>query len=485
MKNFLLLLIFIPVMGITQTGNSILCSKITSLQPDSITPNDTGMRDITSFELSKEMVPGWNVGNTLEANYRPCDETSWGNPKITQKLMDSVSAAGFKAVRIPVAWSCFDDTSAYTIKTSWLNRVEEVVNYVLNSHMYAIINIHWDGGWMQPTYEKQAYVNNRLAIMWQQIAVRFRDYNDSLLFAGTNEVMVTGNYGTPTKEYLEVQNGFNQVFVNTVRSTGGRNAYRFLAVQGFNTNIGYTNSGFVMPDDTEEKRLLVEVHYYDPYDFTLNENASVYEWGKYASSKGWADEDYADAQFQLMKTKFIDNGYGVIVGEYGAISRTDLSDDLNITHAEYRRYYIYYITSSIKNHNLVPFYWDNGSTGNHTMGLFNRSNGVLEHPEIVQAIFDTVFITSILDTTPVISIHSANSETLKIYPNPANEVLQLELTDCTANYYYLCNSNGQRIKTIKIKEGKNSYNIDDLETGIYIIQLPTEDGFVTRKFVKK
>jgi endoglucanase len=151
----------------------------------------SGMSNLTSVELAPHMIPGWNIGNSLEATG---GETSWGNPLITQRLIDSVKAAGFRAIRIPVAWSKFSDTSAYTIKTEWLNRVKEVVDYVMNDSLYAIINIHWDGGWMQPTYAMQEYVNNRLAVMWEQIALQFREYDHHLLFAGTNEVLVDGNY---------------------------------------------------------------------------------------------------------------------------------------------------------------------------------------------------------------------------------------------------------------------------------------------------
>ncbi|MEI8631952.1 cellulase family glycosylhydrolase [Vibrio sp. PP-XX7] len=96
----------------------------------------------------------------------------------------------------------------FVIKDSWMDRVEEVVNYALKDDLYVILNIHWDGGWMQPTNAKQEYVNNRLAIMWKQIATRFRDYDHRVLFAGTNEVMVDGDYGTPTYEYYTVQNSF-------------------------------------------------------------------------------------------------------------------------------------------------------------------------------------------------------------------------------------------------------------------------------------
>ncbi|MFC2138725.1 cellulase family glycosylhydrolase [Bacteroidota bacterium] len=349
-----------------------------------IAPDNTKMRDLTCVELSEKMGVGWNVGNSLEATG---GETSWGNPLINQRLIDSVEAAGFNAIRIPVAWSShFSNNETFIIETSFLERVEEVVNYVLNNDMYAIINIHWDGGWMQPTFDDEEYVNNRLAIMWKQIATHFRDYNDHLLFAGTNEVMVEGDYGTPSTEYYTVQNGFNQTFVETVRATGGRNAYRHIVVQGFNTNIDYTDRFNEVPIDVIENRLMMEVHYYDPYDFALNENSNVTQWGENADASetaGWGNEDHADEQFNKMKTKFIDNGVAVILGEYGAIYRSEESEP-------YREYFNEYITKSIIDHGLVPFYWDNGYTGNRGFGIFNRETGEQVYPNIINAIASAV-----------------------------------------------------------------------------------------------
>ncbi len=226
---------------------------------NSLPPDESDMRDLSSVEMAKNLNIGWNLGNSLEAIG---GEPAWGNPQVSKRLIDSVKAAGFDAVRIPVAWSKFSDEENFIIQESWMNRVEEVVNYVLDNEMYAVINIHWDNGWMQPTYEEQDYVNNRLEIMWEQIAIRFRDYDDHLLFAGTNEVMVEGDYSTPTEEYYTVQNSFNQTFVNTVRETGGRNHYRHLVVQGFNTNINHTVNFAEIPEDVIEERLMMEVHYY-------------------------------------------------------------------------------------------------------------------------------------------------------------------------------------------------------------------------------
>jgi endoglucanase len=497
LNKYFILILLLPAAGFAQTGNTHetrhpglpeageMVQERFVPSSDSIAPDTTGMSDRTSVELAQYMIPGWNVGNSLEAIG---GETSWGNPLITQRLIDSVKAAGFNAIRIPVAWSKFSDTSAYTIETEWLNRVKEVVDYVMNSNMYAIINIHWDGGWMQPTYAMQDYVNNRLAVMWEQIAVHFREYDHHLLFAGSNEVMVDGNYGPPSKEYYTVQNSFNQTFVNTVRSTGGHNIYRYLVVQGFNTNINYTVSSFAVPADATGNRLMVEVHYYDPYNFTINtDNDNIIQWGKYATNPSrtetWANESYADDQFLKMRTNFIDKGYAVILGEYGAVSRLNLgSEELNAEHAGYRKYYIGTITASIISRGLVPFYWDNGYTGNHAFGLFSRSTGAQAYPELIDAIMNAV------DTSTVISGISSdfiNTGFLRLYPNPVHEELNVEVTVDAVDFCQLYNINGQRIKTCKVSQGINTISVKDLKTGLYFIRISTPSGVVVQKFLKE
>lgn len=357
----------------------------TGAPPDSsyaVPPDNSGIRDLTSVEMTQLLGVGWNLGNSLEAIG---GETNWGNPLVTQQLIDSVKAAGFDSVRVPVAWSRFSDEANFVIDSSWMNRVEEVVNYILNADMYVVMNIHWDGGWKQPTYAQEDYVNHRLSVMWNQIATHFRDYDDRLLFAGTNEVMVEDDYGTPTEEYYTVQNGFNRTFVDTVRATGGRNFYRHLVIQGFNTNIDHTVNFAEMPEDVIDNRLMMEVHYYDPYNFTLNENSDITQWGEIATdpsvTETWANESYTDAQFQRMKTHFVDRGIGVILGEYGVISRPNVAG-----HEAYRVYWNEYITQSAINHGLVPMYWDNGYTGNHGLGVFDRNTGAQVYPDLIEAI---------------------------------------------------------------------------------------------------
>ena len=365
-------------------ASSIASSVVSSIgfSSSSRSSSSASSGGLTSVELTKRMGIGWNVGNSLDAIG---GETAWGNPLITQQLINSVKAAGFKTIRLPVAWSKFSNEANFTIQTAWMDRVEQVVNYALNADMYVVMNIHWDGGWMQPTNAQSAYVNNRLKIMWTQIATRFANYDDRLLFAGTNEVMVDGDYGTPTAEYYTVQNSFNQTFVTTVRATGGKNATRHLVVQGFNTNIDHTVNFAKIPTDTVSNRLMMEVHYYDPYNFTLNTSSNITQWGKIATNPSatetWANESYTDAQFQKMKTNFVDKGIGVILGEYGVVSRTNVAD-----HETYRNYWNEYITKSAYSRGLVPVYWDNGYGGNGGMAIFDRASGAQLYPNLIQAI---------------------------------------------------------------------------------------------------
>jgi endoglucanase len=462
-------------------------------EPDSLAPDSTDMRNLKSTEIIKEMIPGWNVGNSLEAIG---GETAWGNPMIDQQLIDSVKVAGFNTVRIPVAWSRFSDEENFIIQEEWLDRVEEVVWYVLSNDMYAIINEHWDGGWQQPTYADSAYVNQRLSAMWKQIAIRFRDYDDHLLFAGTNEIMKEGDWGTPKKEYYTVQNSFNQTFISTVRATGGRNTYRHLIIQGFNTNIDHTVNYLTLPKDSTPNRMMVEVHYYDPYNFTLNENSNLYVWGQQAAgSESWANESWADSQFRKMKQKFIDKGYAVVLGEYGVMSRTDLgSEEKNQSFAEYRRYYINYVTAAMVKNEILPVLWDNGFTGNHGMGVFNRSTGEQFDPVIINAVIEGA--NQEVTTVGIDENHRSSRVPEKFdlqqnYPNPFNPTTTIAYNlpksgEVTLKVFDL---KGNEIAVLENRQFHSAghyhihFNAAGLVSGMYFYRLVAGDFWQTKKML--
>ncbi|MDP4204288.1 MAG: glycoside hydrolase family 5 protein, partial [Bacteroidota bacterium] len=310
----------------------------------------------------------------------------------TQQLIDGVKAAGFNAVRIPCAWDSYvEDTISYKIKATWLARVKQVVDYCYKNNMYVILNIHWDGGWLEnhPQYAYQEKVNAKQKAYWQQIAAYFRDYDEHLLFAGTNEVHV--DYNAPSSENIAVQLSYNQTFVNAVRSTGGKNAYRTLIVQSYNTNISYAVSYMKIPDDTASKRLMVEVHCYDPWDFCGDTGSSAVNlWGasyaSYGKISSWGQEDYIKQQFSTIKTNFVDKGYPVILGEFGAVRRSSLTGTTLTNHLASRAYYLGYVTQYAKNNGIVPFYWDNGVTSNNGFALINRSDGSVFDSQALNAI---------------------------------------------------------------------------------------------------
>lgn len=302
---------------------------------------------LTALEATRLMGNGINLGNTLEA----CDnnvgiktntplsyETHWGQPKTTQAMIDGMKAAGFDTIRIPVAWM----TNAthlyegdYTIDADYMNRVEEVVRYARKAGMYVIINDHWDGGWYgmfgSESAETRALAMEAYKGMWQQIAERFRDYSDYLIFESANEELGTRfdensplycsdsvvTYLNDDERYA-LTNEINQTFVDVVRATGGNNATRFLLIAGYGTNIDQTcDDRFQMPKDTAVSKLMVSVHYYDPWSYCgASSAASATKWGKVS------DYEYMDQQLAKM-TKFTEAGYGVVIGEYGALPCSD------------------------------------------------------------------------------------------------------------------------------------------------------------------
>lgn len=332
-------------------------------------------------QVAGQIQVGWNLGNTMEAI---CNENAWGNPTVSQQLIDAVKAAGFNAIRIPAAWDCHANQSTMTIDAAWMARVKQVVDYAYNQGMYVVLNIHWDGGWLEehPLYSYQTAVNQKQRAYWTQIANTFRNYNERMLFAGTNEVHA--NYETPTTENITVQQSFNQTFVDAVRATGGNNASRTLVVQTYNTNPQHGLNYFSPPSDTVANRLMVEVHFYDPYDYALNPNGSCLYWGSpypAQSACTWAQESYVDNLFAQVKAKWINAGIPVIMGEYGVASRPNLNGPS-------REYYLEYINRAARANGIKTFYWDNGVSPSQSNGfaLFNRSSGAIIDQGAVNAI---------------------------------------------------------------------------------------------------
>ena len=365
----------------------------------------TSFEDLNQSQIVEAMGPGWNLGNQLESvTDNVPEETNWGNPVITEKLIQSVKAAGFKSIRIPVSYFAkIDDDKDYTIDSKWLDRVQEVVNYCIKNDLYAVINIHGDGyntidgGWLLCNGKNQTEIKKKYKKVWKQIAERFKNYDEHLLFESMNEEF-DGSYSEPNKEYYQNINDYNQIFVDTVRKTGDNNTKRWLIIPGWNTNIDYTagDYGFKLPTDQyrnksidkEEQRIMISVHYYSPWDFCGGENCVITQWGNEADDPSktstTCDETYMKKQLNLMKTTFADKGYPVFIGEYGSIDKTSYDSE----NEYYRAYFARKLCQLSRKNGCIPMYWDNGYNGVHGFGLFDRTTCEITQPVIIDAIME-------------------------------------------------------------------------------------------------
>lgn len=365
----------------------------------------TSFEDLNQSQIVEAMGPGWNLGNQLESvTDNVPEETNWGNPVITEKLIQSVKAAGFKSIRIPVSYFAkIDDDKDYTIDSKWLDRVQEVVNYCIKNDLYAVINIHGDGyntidgGWLLCNGKNQTEIKKKYKKVWKQIAERFKNYDEHLLFESMNEEF-DGSYSEPNKEYYQNINDYNQIFVDTVRKTGDNNTKRWLIIPGWNTNIDYTagDYGFKLPTDQyrnksidkEEQRIMISVHYYSPWDFCGGENCVITQWGNEADDPSktstTCDETYMKNQLNLMKTTFADKGYPVFIGEYGSIGKTSYDSE----NEYYRAYFARKLCQLSRKNGCIPMYWDNGYNGVHGFGLFDRTTCEITQPVIIDAIME-------------------------------------------------------------------------------------------------
>lgn len=354
--------------------------------------------ELDQTQITEAMGLGWNLGNQLEASSGGLpSETCWGNPEITKELIDTIKAQGFKTVRIPVSYlDMIGDGPDYKIDTDWLDRVQEVVDYVVDNDMFAIVNMHGDGyytvdhSWLlcAEDDDKQTEIKDKYGKVWTQIADRFKDYDQHLIFESMNEEF-NNDYGKPDEKAYDNINAYNQIFVDSVRATGSNNEKRWLLLPGWNTNIEYTagdDYNFKIPTDNgckaDGKRIMISVHYYDPFNFTIDENKTAKtQWGKYAVKNydNWGQEDYVDSQMALLNEKFVSQGYPVVIGEFGAQDKTEKFADYN----EFRRYWSEYLIKAAKKNGVVCVYWDNGYNGNKGFGIVNRFDYTITQPDLI------------------------------------------------------------------------------------------------------
>lgn len=388
----------------------------------------------SASDIAKEMYPGINLGNTLEAGNNANNWTNnggldaevyWQKTLTSQQIIDYFKQQGFRSVRVPVAWVMghITDKNTMSIDPKWMARVKEIVDYCIKDDLYVIINDHWDGGWLEEnisTYD--ATRASQLKALWTKIANEFKGYDHHLLFAGLNEP--NANNQTMTNNLIK----YEQDFIDAVRATGGNNAQRILIVQGPSTNIDHTYSFYnTMPKDPAGAGyMMMEVHFY-PYRFCMmNKDETwgkqVFFWGKdnhvsgtYAAYNGdnSLEEPFVLEQMKMMKTKFVDKGYPVILGEYGAIWRTLKNSTPAITNTAYQtrhnnsiKLFHHVVNEYAINNGIVPFVWETNGRGNESMDVLDRSTLGIYNKFAFEGIQEGVKAAKWPDLTGIVSIQN-------------------------------------------------------------------------------
>ena len=428
---------------INVTDVSLLAAHVKGVKP---LPEKNGPSadDFGQAAFTEAMGLGWNLGNTYEAvkstgkplidvDGQPAkyangesvyemtpDPTAWGNIPMNADLAKTIKTLGFSSVRMPVGWlDNIGEGPDYKINEEWLAQVKESVDYMVAEDLYVIVNMHSDGyhtiagGWLycDAPEEQQAEIRAKYAAVWTQIAEMFKDYDEHVIFESMNEEFARkrdvayknfttdesteANWGDPDLESYQNINKFNQTFVDAVRSAGGENTERWLLVPGWNTNIDYTvgDYGFEIPTDklctAPSNRIAISVHYYDPYNFALNESTRYTQWGADFTNRAKLDTTgtLSGLKRQMAKLKkFTDEGYPVIIGEFSPTDKTYADPD----NTEFRRQWCENVVKYAKQNGAIPVYWDNGAKGKGGCRLFDRKTGKVDYPTIIEGMLRAI-----------------------------------------------------------------------------------------------
>lgn len=373
----------------------------------------TGMRDMTGLELTEDMAPGINLFNTLDASCTwlgkdqgLVTETCWGQPYTTPEMIASFAQRGFKTLRLPVTWYMHTgDAPNYTIDPLWMDRVEEVANYAFDYDMYVIINIHHDdykdtheGTWLSPVYADSTENIDRLEKVWTQIANRFKDYGDYLIFETLNEPRQVGSqyeWSGGSEENKKMVSRYNEVSLETIRQTGGNNASRFVMMPQVAANGNSAKTDWVNPGN--DSKVIVSIHAYSPFWFALDDN-NTDDWG--------STQEIAALQNEIgqLSAHFVANGQAVVMGEWGVTGSKPEAQRIN--------YYDIY-TKACKDGGIVPVTWIFG---------FNKTTLKWSNPEVEESILKHYYpiIDNVTFTLPKDTIFVGDEMQLYASITPSN-----------------------------------------------------------------
>ncbi len=421
---------------------------------DIVTPDNPALfRDLSSEEIIKEMGTGWNLGNTFDGHtgLTP-SETAWQPVTTTKETIKMVHDMGFNTIRIPVTWGNMINED-FSVRETWMNRVQDVVDYCIEQDMYVILNMHHDGAeamyWFNLKLEGEELeqVWTKFRGLWTTIAERFKNYDEHLIFESMNEVQG----GKWDQEEAGTQFGVNintanQIFVDTVRGTGSNNSKRWLSIPPWGTRIAVTLNaekyGFQMPTDTlEDPRIMLALHDYAPVnkclngtsrednDITLNDVIECYE-----------------SNFIGLNEKYVSKGIPVVLGEYGAVDKDNTPK---------RELYCEAVNILAKKYKIVGVYWDDGGVDNNAFALVDRDKNILREGyegisyALMRGFFTQTDINAVTPGTELVPITSfTTEENITINCNESVEVAVSDILPKNHNDVILWKTKNPYVATV-------------------------------------
>lgn len=371
--------------GVVEAGDDAITGDATEKEEES-TMAEAVVQD--NFQKAAEavdnMLIGWNLGNSFDATgdwilnstqgKNNDFETAWGNPLTQKSLFTKLKNLGFNAVRIPITWRYHFDENG-NIDEEWMARIQEVVDFAMEADLYCIINIHHDtgaDGWLRASTANYNKNNQIFKTLWTQIAARFKDYPDKLIFEGFNEMLdENSEWNNPGSDAIKAINDYNQCFVDVVRATGGNNAFRNLVCCTYAASTsGRSMKDFVVPVDSAENHLIAEVHYYSPYEFITDEGVT---WTEPISKYSDYVEQTINNIFANIKNELASKNIPVIIGEFACDDKGNTEDRI--------KWYTHVIEKA-NEQNITCFIWDNGN--GYCMGHIDRVGDNDAFPEIIE-----------------------------------------------------------------------------------------------------
>ncbi|PNQ79036.1 cellulase family glycosylhydrolase [Paenibacillus sp. F4] len=390
---------------------STFASVAAAAESDGQAPQAAAASSMQSYV--EAMQPGWNLGNSLDAV--GADETAWGNPRITQALIQQIAAQGYKSIRIPVTWDKHIGAAPnYTVESAYMNRVEEVVRWALDANLYVMINVHHDSWtWVSSMEPKHDEVLARYNALWTQIAQRFKDQPNKLMFESINEPRFSEGGTTDEAKMNQMLQELNVSFHKIVRASGGKNATRPLVLPGLDTSPAQAKINELYNTITKlnDPNLIATVHYYGYWPFSVN-----------IAGHTTFDKDTKNdiiQTFDNVYNTFVAKGIPVIVGEFGLLG---FDKNTGVIEQGEKLKFFEFLTYYMKEKKITGILWDNGQH-------FNRTTYKWSDPELFNVIKS--------------SLKGRSS-------NAASDLIHLKKGTSAQDAKVILNLNGNQLKTLSV-----------------------------------